>query len=104
MTTRQPRDVEAVKAGAEQSGNRGLLANSRTMAVASLSSRSTGFLRSVLLVAALGSGGVGNAYSAGNTFPNMVYELLLGGVLSSVLIPLLVHAQEIDEDDGVSYA
>ena len=84
-------------------GNRRLIANSRTMAVASLSSRLTGFLRSVLLVAALGSGGVGNAYSAGNTFPNMVYELLLGGVLSSVLIPLLVHAQESDDDDGVSY-
>ena len=40
------------------------------------------------------SGAVGDAYNGGNTFPNMVYELLLGGVLSSVLIPLLVHAQE----------
>ena len=37
---------------------------------------------------------VGDAYNVGNNFPNMVYELLLGGVLSSVLIPLLVHAQE----------
>jgi putative peptidoglycan lipid II flippase len=84
-------------------GTSGLLANSRTMAVASLASRTTGFLRSVLLVAALGVGAVGNSYSAGNTFPNMVYELLLGGVLSSVLIPLLVHAQSEDEDDGVAY-
>jgi putative peptidoglycan lipid II flippase len=84
-------------------GTRGLLANSRTMAVASLASRITGFLRSVLLVAALGIGAVGNSYSAGNTFPNMVYELLLGGVLSSVLIPLLVHAQTEDDDDGVAY-
>ena len=33
----------------------------------------------------------------------MVYELLLGGVLSSVLVPLLVHAQEEDDDDGVAY-
>ena len=33
----------------------------------------------------------------------MVYELLLGGVLSSVLIPLLVHAQSEDEDGGVAY-
>jgi putative peptidoglycan lipid II flippase len=33
----------------------------------------------------------------------MVYELLLGGVLSSVLVPLLVHAQEEDEDGGVGY-
>ena len=74
--------------------DRGLLTSSKTMAIASLASRLTGFLRSVLIVAALGTGAVGNAYNGGNTFPNMVYELLLGGVLSSVLIPLLVHAQD----------
>ncbi|MFN2517771.1 MAG: murein biosynthesis integral membrane protein MurJ, partial [Jatrophihabitantaceae bacterium] len=90
-------------AAASDEDTRSLLANSRTMALASLASRITGFLRSVLLVAALGVGAVGNSYSAGNTFPNMVYELLLGGVLSSVLIPLLVHAQSEDADDGVGY-
>ena len=85
--------------------NRGLLAASGSMAVASLTSRVTGFARSIVLVAALGAfGGVADSYNGGNTFPNMVYELLLGGVLSSVLIPLLVHAQESDEDDGVAYA
>ena len=41
--------------------------------------------------------------TAATTFPNMVYELLLGGVLSSVLIPLLVHAQDEDDDGGVAY-
>ena len=84
-------------------GNRSLMANSRTMAVASLASRITGFIRSSLLVAALGLAEVGNAYNAANNFPNMVYELLLGGVLSSVLIPLLVHAQAEDDDGGVAY-
>jgi putative peptidoglycan lipid II flippase len=83
--------------------DRGLIANSRTMAVASLVSRLTGFLRSSLLVAAIGVGPVGDAYNLGNNFPNMVYELLLGGVLSSVLVPLLVHAEEEDEDGGVAY-
>ena len=88
---------------ATQAPDRGLIANSRSMAVASLVSRVTGFLRSSLLVAALGVGHVGDAYNLGNNFPNMVYELLLGGVLSSVLVPLLVNAQEDDADDGVSY-
>ena len=82
---------------------RGLIANTRSMAVASLTSRITGFLRSSLLVAAIGTGAVGDAYNLGNNFPNMVYELLLGGVLSSVLIPLLVQAQEEDEDQGIAY-
>ncbi len=84
-------------------GEGGLLATSRTMAVASLASRITGFLRSSMLVAAIGIHGVGDAYNVANNFPNMVYELLLGGVLSSVLIPLLVHAQEDDADHGVAY-
>jgi putative peptidoglycan lipid II flippase len=87
-----------------QDAQASLLANSKTMTIASLASRITGFLRSSLLVAALGVGPVGDAYNLGNNFPNMVYELLLGGVLSSVLIPLLVHAQEEDEDGGVAYS
>lgn len=81
----------------------GLIANSRLIAIGSLVSRLTGFLRSVLLVAALGTGAVGNAYNSGNNFPNMIYELLLGGVLSSVLIPLLVKAEAEDDDGGTAY-
>jgi len=106
---RQPDQVEVPEqpqpapAAPVDRANRGLLANSRTMAVASLASRITGFLRSSLLVAALGVHEVGDSYNVANNFPNMVYELLLGGVLSSVLVPLLVHAQEEDADEGVAY-
>ena len=98
--TAQPAAGEVAE---EAEDNRRVLANSRTMAIASLISRMTGFLRSALLVAALGVGHVGDAYNLGNNFPNMVYELLLGGVLSSVLVPLLVNAQEDDADGGVGY-
>ena len=55
----------------------------------------------MVLAAALGVGLVGNAYNTANTLPNIVYELLLGGVLTSVVVPLLVHAQERDRDGGV---
>ena len=96
-------DATAARAQDAERSDRGLMANSRTMAVASLASRLTGFLRSSMLVAAIGVGQVGDAYNVANNLPNMVYELLLGGVLSSVLIPLLVHAQEEDGDGGVAY-
>ncbi|NKU60925.1 hypothetical protein GS883_21665 [Rhodococcus hoagii] len=36
---------------------------------------------------------VGDAYNGANTMPNMVYELLLGGVMSSVVIPVLARAR-----------
>lgn len=102
VETRGP-DVAAPVSEDDERSNRGLLTASGSMAVASLASRVTGFLRSALLVAALGTGAVGNAYNSGNNLPNMIYELLLGGVLSSVLVPLLVHAQSEDDDDGVAY-
>jgi putative peptidoglycan lipid II flippase len=81
----------------------GILRAAGTMAVASLVSRLTGFLRTVVLTAALGFGLVGNAYTVANTLPNIVYELLLGGVLTSIVVPLLVNAQEKDADGGVRY-
>lgn len=82
-----------------------LLSHSKTMAVASLASRITGFLRSVALAAALGvtASRVADSYNIANTLPNMVYELLLGGVLSSVIVPLIVNAQEKDSDRGIAY-
>ena len=44
-----------------------------------------------------------DAYNLANMLPNMVYELLIGGVLSSVIVPLLVHAQVHHRDHGVAY-
>ena len=85
-------------------GSRGILRAAGTMAVATLVSRLTGFLRTVVLTAVLGLGLVGDAYMVANTLPNLVYELLLGGVLTSVVVPLLVSAQEKDGDGGVRYA
>ncbi len=85
-------------------GSRGILRAAGTMAVASLVSRITGLARTVVLAAALGVGLVNDAYNTSNTLPNIVYELLLGGVLTSVVVPLLVHAQERDPDGGVGYA
>jgi putative peptidoglycan lipid II flippase len=82
----------------------GILRAAGTMAVATLVSRITGLLRTMVLAAALGVGLVNDAYNTANTLPNIVYELLLGGVLTSVVVPLLVHAQERDRDGGAAYA
>ncbi len=76
---------------------------SSLIAVASLVSRVTGFLRTLALVAVLGLGIVNDSYTVANTLPNIIYELLLGGVLTSVMIPLLVRAQTGDADGGDTY-
>jgi putative peptidoglycan lipid II flippase len=77
--------------------------DSGLIAVASLVSRVTGFLRQLALVAVLGLAIVNDSYTVANTLPNIVYELLLGGVLTSVMIPLLVRAQTEDADGGEAY-
>ncbi|HYR63945.1 MAG TPA: murein biosynthesis integral membrane protein MurJ [Actinomycetota bacterium] len=78
------------------------LRSSRSMALGTLASRATGFLRTLIIGVAIG-GLVGDAYNAANTIPNIIYELLLGGVLTSVVVPLLVTAQR-DADEGEAYA
>jgi putative peptidoglycan lipid II flippase len=95
-------DVDAHEGAPGASG--GILRAAGTMAVATLVSRVTGLVRTMLLTAAIGVGLVGNAYNTANTLPNIVYELLLGGVLTSVVVPLLVHAQDRDSDGGAGYA
>ncbi len=77
---------------------------SGSMAVATVVSRVTGLIAKLLLAAALGFGVLNDSYNVANELPNMVYELLLGGVLSSVAIPVLVRAQRTDPDGGLAYA
>src|SRR5690606_32824369 len=77
--------------------------HSAVMALGSIVSRVTGFLRTVIIAAALGSTLVGNAYTTAQWFPGMVYELLLGGILTSVLVPVLVRARRREPDRGEAY-
>ncbi|MEV0714675.1 murein biosynthesis integral membrane protein MurJ [Asanoa sp. NPDC050611] len=76
--------------------------NSAIMAVGSLVSRGTGFLRTLVISAALGTA-VGDAYTTAQILPGMVFEFLLGGVLTSVLIPVLVRRRDTDHDRGELY-
>jgi putative peptidoglycan lipid II flippase len=80
-----------------------LVVATRTMAVATLVSRITGFVRQLALAAVLGLGVVNDSYTVANTLPAMLYEILLGGVLTSVVVPLLVRATKEDPDQGEAY-
>jgi putative peptidoglycan lipid II flippase len=73
------------------------------MAVGTLVSRGTGFLRTLVLVYATGTSFLGNAYLNANTLPNTVYYLMLGGIFTSVVVPLLVRAARRDPDRGEAY-
>jgi putative peptidoglycan lipid II flippase len=74
------------------------------MALGTIASRATGFLRTIAITAAIGIHQVGDAYNVANTTPNIIYDLLLGGVLTSVVVPVLVRASKEDEDGGRRFA
>ena len=64
------------------------------MSFGTVLSRVTGLGRLVAVTAALGiieSGRLTDTYNLGNTAPNIIYELVLGGVLTSVFVPVFVE-------------
>ncbi len=74
-----------------------------SMSVGTALSRITGFLRVSATAAALGvaQNRLANAYTVANNTPNIVYELVLGGVLTSVFVPVFVQwLQERDREDA----
>ncbi|MCW2609397.1 MAG: Integral rane protein MviN [Cryptosporangiaceae bacterium] len=81
----------------------GVARNSAVMAIGTIASRASGLLRQIILTVVIGSTLFADAYTLANTFPNMVYELLLGGVLTSVIVPLLVKAEKQEPDGGIAF-
>lgn len=94
---------EAV-AEAERRTSTGLLSASVLMAAGTIVSRLSGFVRSALIFAAIGSSLNADIFTGANTIPNALYILLAGGIFNVVLVPQLVRAMKYDADGGEAYA
>src|SRR3712207_1687966 len=68
-----------------------ILRSALSMSAATTLSRITGYARTVTQAAVLGTGVVANAYTLSNMLPTQIYELFMGGILSSIFVPLLVE-------------
>lgn len=87
------RSVDATTAGADPAGEpdgSSLVRSSAAVAAGTFLSRLTGLARVALLAYAIGRGTLADTYGLANQMPNVVYELILGGVLSATLVPVLV--------------
>ena len=69
----------------------GLTAAIGSMAAGTTISRATGVLRVLVLVYVLGISPLADAYNLANTIPNMVYDVVLGGVLGATFIPVFIQ-------------
>jgi putative peptidoglycan lipid II flippase len=75
---------------------RRLARTSAVIGIGTLLSRITGFLR-VSALAALGFASLTDVYNLANSTPNIVYELLVGGILTATLVPLFVQSHDRDD-------
>ncbi|MDR1851186.1 MAG: murein biosynthesis integral membrane protein MurJ, partial [Propionibacteriaceae bacterium] len=84
-------------------GNKRLLAATAIQASGTLVSRALGLVRKMLLVGILGASAWSDTFEVGTYIPNSLYMILAGGVLTSVLVPHIVHASKRDDDGGEAF-
>src|SRR5699024_3199123 len=65
-----------------------------------MASRITGFARTIVLGAAIGTHLLGDAYHTAHTIPFILNDLLIGGLMASVIVPFLVKRRKRDADGG----
>ena len=79
-----------------------LLRSNLTVAAGTALSRVTGLLRIMVFGWIIGQTALSDAYLIANETPNIVYDLLLGGLLSATLVPLFSSFIETDDDEATN--
>ncbi|WP_298445230.1 murein biosynthesis integral membrane protein MurJ, partial [Gordonia sp. (in: high G+C Gram-positive bacteria)] len=94
-------DENEVAATGNDDSDASVMRTGGSIAIATLASRITGFIRTVLVLAMLG--GIASAFQAAYVLPNMIAEVVLGAVLTAIVIPVLVRAEAEDDDHGEGF-
>lgn len=93
-------DGDEISGATHAAAGPNMLRTSMWMAVGTVFSRVTGFARTIMLAAALGTHLLGDAYQTANNVAFIVNDLLIGGLLASVFVPFLVKRRMHDTDGG----
>ncbi|MFI5955895.1 murein biosynthesis integral membrane protein MurJ [Cryptosporangium sp. NPDC051539] len=94
-STGTPPTSAAARATRTLFGAAGLIAGLTVLA------RLIGFGRIVVFTGAVGYHGVGDIYQVVNTIPNIVFEIVAGGALAAVVVPLLAGAADRNDRQTV---
>ena len=79
----------AERAGETRRRSRGFGRAALTIGVLTVAARMVGFGRQVVFAHTVGTSCLGTAYTTANMVPNIIYDIVLGGALSSVVVPVL---------------
>ena len=69
-------------------------ASAALISICTIISRITGFARTWAMAFALGATFVSSSYQVANNLPNMLYELVMGGLLSTAFLPVYVSIKK----------
>jgi putative peptidoglycan lipid II flippase len=72
------------------------------IAVLTVASRLAGFARTGVFTWVVGDTGLGGIYVVANTVPNIIFEIVAGGALASLVVPLLAGSVAAGDRDTVS--
>ena len=72
----------------------GIARGAAVVAGLTILSRILGLVRTLVFSQTVGAGCLGTAYVTANQVPNLLYELVLGGALTSAMVPVLARSAE----------
>jgi len=87
--------------GEDQEGE--LVRSAGINAAGNVASRALGLVREALIAGTFGATAATSAWDAISGIPKMVYELLIGGMLSAALVPVLSEYATPDRQDELDY-
>jgi putative peptidoglycan lipid II flippase len=82
----------------------GIARGAAIVAGLTMASRLLGLVRTLVFSQTVGAGCLGTAYVTASQVPNLVYELVLGGALTSAMVPVLARSAERSGSDAEARA
>ncbi|HWC34138.1 MAG TPA: lipid II flippase MurJ [Mycobacteriales bacterium] len=79
----------------------GILRAAVAIAVVTAIARAAGFARVIVFARTVGPSCLGDTYFTANTVPNIVFDIVAGGALSSLVVPLIAPAASADDRETV---
>ena len=87
-------NIETASDDSPKNANPSVARSTALMSVATLFSRATGLIRTWAMAFALGNSLITSSYQVANNMPNVIYELVAGGLLAAAFLPVYMLEKE----------
>jgi len=92
--SRTTRKKQSANIDSEEERSASVAKNTALMSLATLGSRATGLLRTWVMAFALGNTMITSAYQVANNMPNVLFDLIAGGLIGAAFIPVYMLEKE----------